>query len=63
MGLRKNQLYEIAEKIEEQIGSKTLLEDLLKAMSDSELQSNLEYVDRMYGLSIFDNFNSLANEY
>lgn len=62
MRLRKNQLYEIAESIEEHVGSKTLLDDLLKAMSDNELQSNLEFIDRMYGLGIFDTFNSFDNE-
>lgn len=63
MTLSNNELFEIADNIADQIGSNTFLNDLMKAMSSSELQSNLKFIDRMYGLSIFDNHNSSDSDY
>ncbi|GAB2021132.1 hypothetical protein RyT2_02050 [Pseudolactococcus yaeyamensis] len=55
MRLGKNKLYEIADKIVEEIGKKEFIDNLLMAMSGNELQSNLEEIDRTHGLNLFDN--------
>ncbi|GAB2023829.1 hypothetical protein RyT2_29100 [Pseudolactococcus yaeyamensis] len=55
MRLGKNRLYEIADKIVDEIGSKEFIDNLLMAMSGNELQSNLEEIDRTHGLNLFDN--------
>ena len=49
----KDKLYEIVEKMTEQLGTQELLDSLVMAMSSKELQENLEYIDRMNDL---DNF-------
>lgn len=49
----KTELYEIAEQMEEMIGSKELLENLMMAMDSDELQKNLEFIDRMMDMNIF----------
>ena len=51
--MEKAELYEIVEKMIEQLGIEVLLEDLVMAMSAKELQENLEYIDRMNGLENF----------
>ena len=49
----KQELYEIVEKMTEQLGTQELLDSLVMAMSSKELQENLEYIDRMNGLENF----------
>ena len=49
----KDKLYEIVEKMTEQLGTQELLDSLVMAMSSKELQENLEFIDRMHDL---DNF-------
>ena len=49
----KDKLYEIVEKMTEQLGTQELLDSLVMAMSSKELQENLEYIDRMNGLENF----------
>ena len=49
----KDKLYEIVEKMTEQLGAQELLDSLVMAMSSKELQENLEYIDRINDL---DNF-------
>lgn len=51
--MEKDKLYEIVEKMTEQLGSQELLDSLVMAMSYDELKANLEYIDRMNDL---DNF-------
>lgn len=46
----KNELMEIADQMEQDLGTDNLLEDLMKAMSSDELQDNLAYISRMYDL-------------
>ena len=55
----KNNLskYELIEKMEEMkdaIGSDELLLNLALALSSDELQENLEYIDRMFDINIFE---------
>lgn len=49
----KDKLYEIVEKMTEQLGTQELLDSLVMAMSSKELQENLEYIDRMNDLENF----------
>ena len=49
----KDKLYEIVEKMTEQLGTQELLDSLVMAMSSKELQENLEYIDRMNDLGNF----------
>ena len=49
----KDKLYEIVEKMTEQLGTQGLLDSLVMAMSSKELQENLEYIDRMNDLENF----------
>ena len=51
--MQKDELYTIVEKMTEQLGSETLLENLVMAMSYDELKANLEYIDRMHDLENF----------
>lgn len=44
----KNKLYEIAEKMEFELGQRQFIDALLAAMSSDELQENLEYIDEVY---------------
>ena len=46
----KNELVDIADQIQQDLGTDELLLALIKAMSSDELQSNLEYISRMYDL-------------
>lgn len=46
----KNELVDIADQIQQDLGTDELLLALIKAMSSEELQSNLEYIIRMYDL-------------
>ena len=52
--MNKNELYEIAENMTEQIGAQAILEELLYAMDIDELKANLEFIDRMHDLNNFD---------
>ena len=54
MKLSVDELYEIAEKMEELLGTKELLDSLLKQMSVDELKDSLEYVDRMQDTNLFE---------
>ena len=49
----KQELYEIVEKMTEQLGADVLLENLVMAMSYDELKTNLEFIDRMHYLENF----------
>ena len=49
----KDKLYEIVEKMTEQLGAQELLDSLVMSMSSKELQENLEYIDRMNDLGNF----------
>ena len=51
--MTKDKLYEIVEKMTEQLGTQELLDSLVMAMSSKELQENLEYIDRMNDLGNF----------
>lgn len=50
MSKDKNELMEIADQMEQDLGTDNLLEDLIRAMSSDELQDNLAYISRMYDL-------------
>lgn len=52
--LRKNDLYDILEEMKDMLGADHLLDALAQAMSDRELQENLEYIDRMEDLGLFE---------
>ena len=52
--MNKDNLYEIAENMAEQIGAQVLLDELLGAMDFDELKANLEFIDRMHDLNNFD---------
>ena len=51
--MEKSELYEIVEKMTEQLGIEVLLDDLVMAMSSDELKANLEFIDRMNDLENF----------
>ena len=51
--MNKQELYEIVEKMTEQLGSQELLDSLVMAMSYDDLNENLEYIDRMHDLENF----------
>ena len=53
--LSKNELYEVAENMENQLSAKVLLDALLQAMDSNDLQENLEYIDRMHNTCLFNN--------
>lgn len=55
--MNKNELYEIAENMADQIGAQALLEELLSAMDDDELKANLEFIDQMHDLNNFDDLD------
>lgn len=54
MRLDKNELMEKLDEMVEMLGTETVLEDLVLAMSSNELQENLEYIDRMRETDLFD---------
>lgn len=49
----KTVLLEKLDQMTEILGTETMLEAIARAMSADELQSNLEYIDRMYETKIF----------
>ena len=49
-----NKLFEIAEELENIIGTDELLLSLLKQMDIDELRNTLEFIDRMYDTSLFE---------
>ena len=51
--MEKEKLYEIVEKMSEQLGADVLLENLVMAMNYDELKENLEFIDRMHDLENF----------
>ena len=51
--MEKAKLYEIVEKMTEQLGYQELLGSLVMAMSYDDLKENLEYIDRMHDLENF----------
>lgn len=48
--LSSNELWNIFDEMKEIMTSEELLENLAKAMGDDELESNLEYIARMWDL-------------
>ena len=52
--MNKENLYEVAEVMMEQLGTGTLLTEILQAMDVDELKVNLEYIDRMHDLNNFN---------
>ena len=52
--MNKENLYEVAEVMMEQLGTETLLTEILQAMDVDELKANLEYIDRMHDLNNFN---------
>lgn len=54
MKLSVEELYEIADKMEELLGTKELLDSLLKQMNIDELKESLEYIDRMHDTNCFE---------
>ena len=54
MKLSVEKLYEIADEMEQSIGTEELLLALLKQMNIDELQGALEYIDRMYDTNLFE---------
>ena len=52
--MNKENLYEVAEVMMEQLGTETLLTEILQAMDVDELKVNLEYIDRMHDLNNFN---------
>ena len=52
--MNKENLYEVAEVMMEQLGTETLLTEILQAMDADELKVNLEYIDRMHDLNNFN---------
>ena len=53
MRLEKSELYEIADKIADDLGADTLLEELLRALDDIQLAEALEYIDQVHELDLF----------
>ena len=49
-----NKLFEIAEELENIIGTDELLLSLLKQMDIDELRNTLEFIDRMYDTNLFE---------
>lgn len=62
MTLNKSELYDIADQIQDRIGSECFLDSILKAMSEQELKDMLEYIDRMEDLDIFNSLENGENE-
>ena len=54
--MNKENLYEVAEVMMEQLGTETLLTEILQAMDVDELKVNLEYIDRMHDLNNFNEY-------
>ena len=50
----KNELMEKLDEMVAILGAETVLEELARAMSSDELQDNLEYVDRMQEIELFN---------
>ena len=57
MNLSVNELFKVAEKMEEMLGTDELLLSLLKQMSSDDLQEALEYIDRMQETNLFNHTN------
>lgn len=49
-----NELYEIFNKMRDEIGAEVLLEDLFQALSSDEIEENLRYIDRVRDLNLFN---------
>ena len=52
--LTMNELFEIAEELEQILGTKTFLLDLLYQMTKTELYEALEYIDRARDTNLFE---------
>ena len=52
--MTKDNLYEIAEKLEDLIGTRQFLDDLLMQMTANELFEALKYIDRMNDTNLFN---------
>ena len=49
----KNELVEIMDKMELELGTDELLLALVKALDSDTLQDTMEYINRMYDLNLF----------
>ena len=49
-----HELLDIAEELEQLIGTKELLNDLIDQMTKTELYEALEYIDRMRDTNLFE---------
>ena len=54
MNTNINELFEIAEELENIIGTEELLLSILKQMDIDELRNTLEFIDRMYDTNLFE---------
>ena len=54
MNTNINELFEIAEELENIIGTDELLLSILKQMSIEELEETLRFIDRMHDTNLFE---------
>ena len=51
--MSKEKLYDIVDKMKEELDPETLLDDLCQAMDADELEDNLRFIDRTRDLNLF----------
>ena len=51
--MSKEKLYDIVDKMKEELDPETLLDDLCQAMDVDELEDNLRFIDRTRDLNLF----------
>ena len=49
-----NELFEIADEMEQLIGTEEMLLSLLKQMTEKELKEALEFLDRIHDTNLFE---------
>ena len=54
--------YAIYEKMKEQLGAETLLEDLVQVLSADELEENLRFIDKERDLGFFDEYDEIEDD-
>ena len=54
--------YAIYEKMKEQLGAETLLEDLVQLLSADELEENLRFIDKERDLGFFDEYDGIDDD-
>lgn len=54
--------YAIYEKMKEQLGAETLLEDLVQVLSADELEENLRFIDKERDLGFFDEYDGIDDD-